>query len=86
MKFRPIFCEILNLISTLISNSLSTCFLINQVPEAVEDNLMFNGEVEHVESPPSEQQTTPTKMITEEPEDSKPSTADTPSDPQVNTH
>ena len=47
---------------------------------------MFNGEVEHVESPPSEQQTTPTKMITEEPEDSKPSTADTPSDPQVNTH
>lgn len=46
---------------------------------------MFNGEVEHVESPPSEQQTTPTKMITEE-EHSKPSTADTPSHPKVNTH
>lgn len=61
--------------------------LDNQVTEPVEDNLMFNGEVEHNESPPRDdlknesEQTTPTKAITEV-EDSTPS-ADAPSDPQV---
>ena len=53
---------------------------------AAEDNLMFNGEVEHLESPKNELeeenvQTTPSKVITEL-EDSKPS-VDTPSDLQV---
>ena len=48
---------------------------------------MFNGEVEHPESPPREdakeenEQTTPSKVITVQ-EDSKPA-ADEPRDPQV---
>jgi len=48
---------------------------------------MFNGEVEHPESPPREdakeenEETTPSKVITVQ-EDSKPA-ADEPSDPQV---
>ncbi|KAJ7386345.1 AP-3 complex subunit delta-1 [Desmophyllum pertusum] len=58
----------------------------DEVAEPVEDNLMFNGEVEHIESPPGDdlkeesEQTTPTKMITDV-EDFKPS-ADEPSNPQ----
>lgn len=54
--------------------------------EPVEDNLMFNGEVDHVESPSRDdsyqesEKTTPTKAITEV-EDFQPS-VDEPSDPQ----
>ncbi|XP_078354382.1 AP-3 complex subunit delta-1-like [Oculina patagonica] len=57
-----------------------------EVTEPVEDNLMFNGEVEHDESPPRDDlkkesnQTASTKVVTEV-EDFKPS-ADAPSDPQ----
>ena len=64
-----------------------TFLYINRVAEPVEDNLMFNGEVEHPESPPREdakeenEQTTPSKVITVQ-EDSKPA-ADEPRDPQV---
>lgn len=56
------------------------------IAEPVEDNLMFNGEVEHPESPPREdaredsEQETPSKVIQEQ-EDSKPA-ADGPGDPQ----
>ena len=64
-----------------------TLFYVNQVAEPVEDNLMFNGEVEHPESPPREdggddsEEETPSKVITMQ-EDSKPA-ADGPGDPQV---
>ena len=50
---------------------------------------MFNGEVDHIESPPRDdsqqgsEQTTPTKVVSSpELEDTKPS-VDEPSDPQV---
>lgn len=66
-----------------------TFLYLNQVAEPVEDNLMFNGEVEHLESPPRDdlkeesEQTTPSKVITGQ-ENFKPA-ADEPSDPQVQT-
>ena len=64
-----------------------TFFDVNQVAEPVEDNLMFNGEVEHPESPPREdaredsEQETPSNVITVQ-EDSKPA-GDGIGDPQV---
>lgn len=62
-------------------------FYLDEVTEPAEDNLMFNGEVEHPETPPREdekdksEQKTPSKAIAGQ-EDSKPA-VDEPSDPQV---
>ena len=71
-----------------LANFFNPTFLyLNQVAEPVDDNLMFNGEVEHPESPPREdakedsEPTTPSKVTTGH-EDSKPA-ADELSDPQV---
>ena len=64
------------------------CFFCNYIaePAAPEENLMFNGEVEHPESPTDEvekgdEETTPPKAATKL-QDSKP-VIETPSDPQV---
>ena len=67
--------------------SLASSFSVYLILEPVaEDNLMFNGEVEHPESPKNEleeesPEKTPSKVITEL-EDFNPS-ADTPNNPQA---
>ena len=67
---------------------LSVVFFCNYIaePASPEENLMFNGEVEHPESPTDEVEkgdkgTTPPKAATKL-QDSKP-VIETPSDPQV---
>ena len=67
---------------------LALCFFCNYIaePAVPEENLMFNGEVEHPESPTDELEkgdegTTPSKPRTKL-QDSKP-VIETPSDPQV---